>query len=81
VHSSVLIDGLVGLPTGSVGAVAAHVAIGFTGQHHRHYGVVQPGWPQARYRASRLPRLYHSSSADADLLSRLCRRFDGREPG
>jgi len=69
VHSSALIDGVVGLHVGSIRTVAAHVAIGVTGQYHRHSSVVRRCRPQARYRASRLPGLYHLSSAWADLLS------------
>jgi len=75
VHSSGLIDGMLEPHVRGVGAVAAHVAIGFTGQHHRHSGVVRAWRPQARYRASRFPGLYHSSAACADLLSSLRRQL------
>lgn len=67
-HSSVLIDGILGLHRSSVCTVAAHVAIGVTGHHHRHLSVVSFAPPQARYLASRLPRLYHCFAAFADLL-------------
>jgi len=45
VHSSALVDGLfcVGRlqQPNDIGSVAAHIAIGFTGQRHRHSGVVR----------------------------------------
>jgi hypothetical protein len=41
VHSSVLIAGDPGLLASSFATGAAHVALGVTGQHHRHFGVVR----------------------------------------
>ena len=44
-HSSALIDGLFSVgrlqQPNDIGSVAAHIAIGFTGQRHRHSGVVR----------------------------------------
>jgi hypothetical protein len=45
VHSSALIDGLLFVgqlqQPSDIGSVAAHIAIGFTGQRHRQSGVVR----------------------------------------
>lgn len=69
VQSSVLIDELMELHMGSIRTVASHVAIGFTGQFHRQSSVVGEQPPQARYRASCSPGLYHSCAACANLLN------------
>jgi hypothetical protein len=70
VHFSGLTVGLFGLHYSNVRAAVAHVAIGFTGHHHRHSCVIGFAPPQARYRASRIHGLYHSFTACADLLWR-----------
>lgn len=77
VHSSGLVGGDIELLLSSVRTAAAHVAVGLTGQHHRHSGVVRRRRPQARYRASRFQGLYHLSSARAELLDHFRRHQDG----
>lgn len=74
-QSSVLIDGMFVVPVGIARTVSAHVAIGFTGHRHRQSRSVGSVPPQTRYRASRLPGLYHSFAAFADLLE-----LSGRQP-